>query len=305
MNAKELFGRYAAGERDFTGFDLTGFEFNSLNLHNFRYLVGINWSKANLGSSEMISGCIVNPNLSRVRLRYAYFGDCFFVNTDLTGADLRDANLLQSDFTNVNFRGANLKGANLVGAKFYGVDFTDADLSDIKVSQDTVFHETIMPDGSIRNNFAKVTTLSQFQRCLKAGEKNFSNITIHNADLSGIDLRVGGFNLGGSHLSDIDFREANLSGANLSSTGQDWSVKLNSALIIGCDFRNANLIGSDLEGACLINCDFRGANIDGAGTYNMTCFGVNFKGAKVWLHAKFYFDTFMPDGELIAVEMPR
>lgn len=81
-------------------------------------------------------------------------------SADLKGAVLRDANLSGADLTNADLTTAslartNLSSANLTGAKLDSSKLGLANLKDAQLDSASltgaVFYETIMPDGSIRN----------------------------------------------------------------------------------------------------------------------------------------------------------
>jgi len=57
----------------------------------------------------------------------------------------------------------------------------------------------------------------------------------------------------GAALFDVDFKRANMYGANLRG-----------AVFVRCDLRGANLCSADLTGARLVGCDTTGADLDGA-----------------------------------------
>ena len=98
MDAEELLRRYAAGERDFANFDLSGI------LLGRRY------------ADELIKQYQTEENtrLGGVNLR----------GINLSGANLEGANLEA-----VDFMGANLSGANLTGAILEVARLNEANLS--------------------------------------------------------------------------------------------------------------------------------------------------------------------------------
>lgn len=103
---------------------VTSIEFSSITqmmLEKAFWQEGVDFSEANLAGVD----------LNGFYLRNIKFNGTNFENSNLSNADLEDAVL----------KGANLKDANLYQAKITNTDFTDA-----------IFCNTIMPDGSIRNN---------------------------------------------------------------------------------------------------------------------------------------------------------
>lgn len=118
--------RYAAGERAFTGIDLSETD-----------LSGINLTLADLQSAQLIwanlqEASLYHVNLLGAKLRHA----------NLKGAKLRSANLRGADFLNADLSGADLSWSNLTGANLTGADLTDANL------KDAVLDNVIMPDGT-------------------------------------------------------------------------------------------------------------------------------------------------------------
>jgi uncharacterized protein YjbI with pentapeptide repeats len=117
IDAEELIGRYAAGERNFVDIslrweDLSGANLTGVNLTGAIF-VRVNFSRANLSSANL-------------------------TNTSLKSANLSGANLEGADLTNASIDFANLENANLKGAigSFYpdGMAF---------------YSNTILPDGSV------------------------------------------------------------------------------------------------------------------------------------------------------------
>ncbi len=119
MTAEELLQRYAAGQRDFQGVNL------SEEILSWADLTGANLSGANL------SGVVLNwANLSQVKLRCA----------NLSNADLNWANLEQADLQGANLSGAEVSAANLKEADWSGAIMPDGTiLSEHNDSQDSIF----------------------------------------------------------------------------------------------------------------------------------------------------------------------
>lgn len=117
MTAEELLQRYAAGQRDFQGVNL------SEEILSWADLTGANLSGANL------RGVILNwANLSQVQLRGA----------NLSNSDLNWANLEQADLTGANLSGAEVSATNLNGADWSGAIMPDGTIwSDSH--QDSIF----------------------------------------------------------------------------------------------------------------------------------------------------------------------
>ena len=114
QNAKELLERYAKGERDFSGADLSGADFEyavltELDLSNAN-LSNANFERAELGlvtlvDADLREAIVTGTNLSLADLR----------NADLAGANLSGTNLAVSDLTRANVSGASFSGTILSG----------------------------------------------------------------------------------------------------------------------------------------------------------------------------------------------
>jgi hypothetical protein len=99
MDAKELKSRYKAGERSFSGVDLSRLDLSFLELSY------VDLSRADLN----------HTNLKSARLCAANLSDCDLSFTDLSSADLTDANLC----------GANLSGANLQATILENIQYNE------------------------------------------------------------------------------------------------------------------------------------------------------------------------------------
>lgn len=127
MTAEELLRRYAAGERDFTGVDLSYVSLRDFDL-----------SEANF----------TNANLRGVRFTVAIMNSVNF-----SGADLSES-LLAGEFIGCRFRSANLRGvdfscSDVTGSNFKGADLTGADLTKGILCDAVYLENTTMPDGEV------------------------------------------------------------------------------------------------------------------------------------------------------------
>ena len=89
-------------------------------------------------------------------------------------------------------------------------------------------------------------TINVFLEKLRAGEKNFQNIILQNADFTGMNLEKTDFS--GSDMSNSNFSSANLSEANFSE-----------AVLARCLFKGSQLRGTNFERANLEWAIFTGA----------------------------------------------
>ncbi|MDV3002675.1 MAG: Serine/threonine-protein kinase B (plasmid) [Chroococcopsis gigantea SAG 12.99] len=130
MDREELLKKYAAGERDFTGVDLSSADLRNIDLCEVDF-TRANFSHADLrGASITILSTLYCVNFIGADLREAYIA-----------ADLRNA-----DFTDADLRGAGLHG-DACGADFTRTNFTGADFT--AFPEGARLHDTIMPDGEV------------------------------------------------------------------------------------------------------------------------------------------------------------
>jgi 2-iminobutanoate/2-iminopropanoate deaminase len=123
MDAEELLGKYANGERnfrsenlrkaDFEGANLTESDFTSTDLSGAD-LNNANLSKADLDSTNLTRASLINANLSAL----VNGSDLNLTWADLNGANLSKANLESANFSNADLNSANLSKANLESANF-------------------------------------------------------------------------------------------------------------------------------------------------------------------------------------------
>ncbi len=156
MDVEELYCRYAAGERDFSGVDLTRADLNIAKLKYSEHLKpglndlsGINLCSANLTRANLSLVNLCGANLRSANLTLAELSctiltaanmqkailECAQVGCHLIDVDLREANLFCTGFAY-----AKLTRVNLMGARFQ-----------VHVDGYLVLRDTIMPDGSIKN----------------------------------------------------------------------------------------------------------------------------------------------------------
>lgn len=119
--------RYAAGERDFSGFDLKGVNVSGidpdLDIGAYDKLCpdfAADLSEINLSGSDLTRAILAGANLS---------------NANLTNANLTNAALERCNLTNTNLSGANLTKACLSGAELNGTNMSGANLLYAAISQ--------------------------------------------------------------------------------------------------------------------------------------------------------------------------
>ena len=113
ISESDLFTRYQAGDRRFSGLEIVGDGSNVLE-------------GARLDEIELID-CFLTVSLRRASLRQAIVHSnvktCDFTDTDLTGADFRNAALCST-----TFQGAKMDGADFTGAFFHSYDLAPGEV---------------------------------------------------------------------------------------------------------------------------------------------------------------------------------
>jgi uncharacterized protein YjbI with pentapeptide repeats len=157
---KELYGRYAAGERDFSGVDMSDCVIRTDYVEDYdpntNVLKEINLSGANLSRASLDFVNLIRANLSGADLSYAQLGF-----SDLTDANLQGANLTLTEFYGTNLTDADLRHTiNINIARFNEANLSGADLRqyyDVTISgRGILLHNTIMPNGRIMTGDAWV-----------------------------------------------------------------------------------------------------------------------------------------------------
>ncbi|MEG4964370.1 pentapeptide repeat-containing protein [Microcoleus sp. K4-B3] len=171
MDVEELYRRYAAGERNFSGVDLSHADLNIAKVIYIEYLQpgqndlsGINLSDANLTRADL--SCV---NLSGANLSSANLDSATLECTILTGANLRKAILdyaeLVCDLIDVDLREASIFCTRLVGTDLTRANLMGATFQVHTEEDGLIFCDTIMPDGTINNeNYPSINKYSTRQR---------------------------------------------------------------------------------------------------------------------------------------------
>ena len=123
MDASELLERYAAGERNFIGVELSE-----------PYLVNANLSNANLSNANLVKAYLMDANLSNANLINANLVEAYLMDANLHNARLSNASLCAVDLSGANLIGAELGGANLSGAYLTYANLGGANLSEANLS---------------------------------------------------------------------------------------------------------------------------------------------------------------------------
>src|SRR5919199_1164249 len=252
MTVEELLKKYAAGERNFAGINLTEANLSGVNLSGAN-LKGANLSVANLSGANLSKTNLTGAKLNIARLSGAHLG-----GANLTDADLNVAYLVRVDLKRATLPGAKLAQANLRGAHLSGACLTEANLEQANL-QGADLSRADLSGADLRG-----TELRQ---------ANLTQAVLSGADLSGVNLRWA--ILSGCNLRWADLSEAKLSGADLSRADL-CHANLLKASLVHADLSNAYLIradwiGADLTGATLTGAKLHGVSRLGIKTEGMTC----------------------------------
>lgn len=222
--ASNLQERYAQGERDFRGIDLTEAQ-----------LDGVKLPGANLDGSNLSGAKMQNANLSRVSFR----------NANLEGAQLSNSNLNEAVLDSSRLKGAKLIWADLTRASLAGVTVTTTDkslseLPALLMEGGTDFTHATLIETDLRK--ARLTGAS-----LRHARLWGTDLT--DASLDACDMEQANFMA--AILIRADLKQANLKGTTIVETD------FKDALLGGVDFSDADLAGA--RNLRLDSCSIRGA----------------------------------------------
>ncbi|MFO7030299.1 endoribonuclease L-PSP [Limnospira fusiformis CCALA 023] len=225
MEPQEL-DRYAEGERDFPGVDLSyttwqGYDFSDINLEG-----------ADFSNSDFKNMTFNQANLKNCNFSESTFQSVKFVNANLTNACFIKSDLYDIDFSGADLTGAQFKEANrfikckLVKAKMNGVDFSKVKLS----------------ESSLNFQYLDLEGCSFYQATLRVNNLTSSNCKNCNFKMANLEETI----LRDACLEGANFQQANLKKANL------MKAQLKNASFIGANLTDAYLYGSNYQEAEII-----------------------------------------------------
>ena len=262
MTVEELLKKYAVGERNFAGINLTEANLSGVNLSGAN-LKGANLSVANLSGANLSKTNLTGAKLNIARLSGAHLG-----GANLTDADLNVAYLVRVDLKKAILTGAKLIRAELIRAELSGANLSGANLSGATLTEATL-RGANLSQANLRGANLQGTSLTG----ANLEQANLQGADLSRADLSGVNLRWA--ILSGCNLRWADLSEARLSGADLSRADLCHANLLNASLV-HADLTNAYLIradwiGADLTGATLTGAKLHAVSRLGIKTEGMTC----------------------------------
>lgn len=131
---------------DLRGTDMGVREYLGRNLQNSQ-LAGADFRGADLSNVVFLGSDFAGADLRGTTLTNTFFtGD-----TNLQFADFRGAMMVGTFFTGASLRNADLRGATLIDGSLEETDLTGAKIEGLTLLN-TFFCDTIMPDGTMRND---------------------------------------------------------------------------------------------------------------------------------------------------------
>jgi uncharacterized protein YjbI with pentapeptide repeats len=280
MTLEELLAKYEAGERDFSGVDLSEANLSGVKLNE------ANFSHANLSIVNLSGSHLCSTDFSHAQINVARLSGAYLHQANLNHASLNVANLIRADLSCAQLQSASLIRAELIRADLSRADLFAANLSCADLREAALRHAILryanLSEANLRDSLLTQANLEG---------ANLNNTDLSRTDFSGANCRnaemrqanLSHSNLSGANLSGANLRWADLNGANLS-----WAdlseAKLSGANLIGADLSNANLTNASLVHADLtqaklikaewVGADLSGATLTGAKLYSTSRFGL-------------------------------
>ncbi len=163
MTGEELRRRYAAGERNFFGVDLSEVNISGIdpNLDLVAYdelcpdfaadLSGINLSEANLTNAILAGANLTGANLTDANLTGASLDRCNLTDVDLSGSNLTRAYLSGAEFQRTNMRRVDFFYADISESPFFFADVAGARNIDTVNFSGTLVRGLVLDDGTVIN----------------------------------------------------------------------------------------------------------------------------------------------------------
>lgn len=198
---------------------------------------------------------------------------------DLAGLDFKRATLAGvdlsgSDLTSANLTGSNLAGARLDRASLARANFSGANMKGVSL-RTVAAHTTSEPNLADAPVFAGAD-LSDAHIASRLDGADFRNADLSRAQLGKLVATWGSYRpravLNGANFSGAKMVSADLSNAVL-QFAQFRDADLSGAKMVDCDLTRAVLAGANLAGADVTGADFSGADLTGAKGFD-TAIGV-------------------------------
>lgn len=286
MSVQELLEKYAAGERDFAGVNLT--EANLSRVHLSR----ANFSRAILSIANLSGSNLNGADLSHAKLNVARLSGASLIDANLNGALLNVANLIRANLTEANLvqaaliraemiranltlanlSEANLNGADLRESKFDRANLNGANLSEADVRGASLIEANLTEANLNGTDLSKADLSGVELRDAELRHANLHRANLCGANLQGANLRWA--DLSGADLRWADLSDAKLSGANLIGANLSHANLLNTSMV-HADLTQTNLMWVHLEGADLSGAILTGAKLHGVSRFNLRTEGMS------------------------------
>lgn len=220
-------------------------------------------------------------NLKRVYLPEVDLSKKDFSGVDLSYANLKGATLNEARLSGATVIGANLENALLRKAKLTLTNFTDANLYNADLTQATgyapIFTEANLGNASLDK--AHFKEILHNQTVLKP---SFEGAQLQATNIEGAIIQEGiftGSNMQGarvqSRLKKAELIGTNLEGACLRSTD------LYDSAIIGCNMNYTDLGETEVHESTIYSTDIKDADLKNALIYKSRIAGVDFKNSNI------------------------
>ena len=205
-----------------------------------------------------------------------------FSGLSLKGADLRglDLRVLGANaLRQIDFTGANLGKQNFRGLNLMGAKFSGANLTG------TDFEGARLEGAHFEKaqvsgcSFFQANATGAFMREVRASGANFEG-TFRGADMAGAYIPYCYFGEG-SNFRNVNLCGADLTGACLTYGEPSFAGAQMRGAALNGDFKKANFAGADLRGALLGVGSFDGANFAGANITDADISGASMTGARL------------------------
>ena len=270
LTRDELERRYAAGERQFPGVDLSGADLSQLEL------AGVDLSGSTLARAKLYGTNLVGANLTECDLE-----GCFLQGTPMDKVTARRASFRRCRLEGVTWAGVDVQGAQFSEARLKGATFKDcrmsktgfrrAELKEIRLENCRMYGAIL--DGTMASGAQLDHCMLQNARLEKAdlSDARLISCKLEGADLEGLILSravLDGVELAEANLRSADLEQASLVGANLEraqlTRARLGRANLQKARLARADLHQAGLAGANLAGARLTSADLARANLNGA-----------------------------------------
>lgn len=215
QDRETLLAAYAAGERDFQGWQLAECDLTGCNLSGASF-VGADLNGALLNRCDLTRADFSRAHMARANLSESDLGWAKLSEAELIGADLRRIKARAANFSSALLLRARMNEADCLGAMMSGINATAAQLESANLEC------TDLSNASLVN-------------------ANMSGTNCSWANLS--DARLNWAIMSWSLLEAADLENANLTGTVLHSSNLSFA-NLNDAILTGADLYFATLSGA-------------------------------------------------------------